>query len=256
MIDALLLDAENALREFNRPGAIAKLREALSIGKGNALIHVRLGILLRDQGELQAAVDQFAAATTLQPNYSDAWREKGVQEGRLKRPVEAEASLRRAIELNPSDFDALASFGGILRKAGRLDEAAAMYSKSVDVSGGHPYPLLMAIKLRARTSGTLVFDDTVRRQLFLAGKMREAQAAANPPIDAPWSMFDIAEIRLFAGNRDLCLDWVKKGLKTSTHKWEPQTFKSALELLGGVAGEPVGLQEVFPLLNAAIDELP
>ena len=39
-MDALLLDAENALRQFNRPSAIAKLREALAIGKGNALIHV------------------------------------------------------------------------------------------------------------------------------------------------------------------------------------------------------------------------
>ena len=83
-------------------------------------------------------MDQFTAATTLQPDYSDAWREKGVQDGCLKRPVEAEASLQRAIDLNPSDFDALASLGGILSKAGWVDEASVLYNKSVHVSGGHP----------------------------------------------------------------------------------------------------------------------
>lgn len=68
-VQPLLLDAENALRRFDRPAAIAKLREALTVGEGNALIHVRLGILLRDQGDLPAAVSEFTAAATLQPKY-------------------------------------------------------------------------------------------------------------------------------------------------------------------------------------------
>ncbi len=255
-VQPLLLDAENALRRFDRPAAIAKLREALTVGEGNALIHVRLGILLRDQGDLPAAVSEFTAATTLQPKYSDAWREKGIQEARLTKNAKGEDALRQAIALNPNDFDALASLGGLLRKTNRLDEAAVMYQRAVDVSGGHPYPLLMALKLGAKTKRSLAIDDTLRRQLFLAGKMRQAQAESNPPFDLPWCMFDLAEIALYSDDPAGFLDWTRKGLATCEHRWEPDTFRSALQLLvdGGV--EPAGLREGLTLIEAAIARLP
>ena len=250
-----LREAENLLRDFNRPGAIAKLREALAAGQGNALIHVRLGILLRDNGDLQEAVAEFTAATALQDDYSDAWRELGIQEARLTKNATGEASLRRAIELNPQDFDALASLGGILRKTGRLEEATTMYERSSDVSNGHPYPLLMALKLRARTTGKLDIDAKLKRQLLLAGKMRQMQATAVQPIDAPWCMFDYAETRLYANDSAGFLDWIRRGLDASTNVWEPDTLRSALQLLvdGGV--ELPGLRDALPLIDAKITEL-
>jgi tetratricopeptide (TPR) repeat protein len=255
-VQPLLLDAENALRRFDRPAAIAKLRQALSVGQGNALIHVRLGILLRDNGDLQAAVREFTTATELQRDYADAWREKGIQEARLTKNAQGEDALRKAIELNPHDFDALASLGGILRKTNRLEEAARMYQRAVDVSGGHPYPLLMALKLRARTSRSLEIDDTLRRQLFLAGKMRQAQAEAIPPFDVPWCMFDLAEVALYSGDAPGFLDWTRKGLAKCEHRWEPETFRSALQLLvdGGV--DPPGLRDGLALIDGALAKLP
>jgi tetratricopeptide (TPR) repeat protein len=255
-VEALLLEAENQLRRFDRPGAIAKLRQALAAGEGNALIHVRLGILLRDNGDLKAAVDEFTAAIQLQPDYADAWREKGIQEARLTKNQQGEQALRKAIELNPQDFDALASLGGILRKTNHLDEAAQMYQRAVEVSGGHPYPLLMSLKLKARTTGSLPIDDTLRRQLFLAEKMRQAQAIASPPFDAPWCMFDLAEIRLYSGDAAGFLDWTRKGLDTCTHSYEPATFRSALQLLSDGGVEPAGLRDGLPLLDAATTRLP
>ena len=255
-IDAFLLDAENALRQFDRPAAIAKLRQALTVSGGNGLIHMRLGILLRDQGDLQGAIDQFSAATTLQPDYSDAWRERGIQEARASKNARGEEALRKAIALNPSDFDALASLGGILRKTNRLDEAAQCYQKAVDVSGGHPYPLLMALKLRARTAHALTIDDTTKRQLFLAEKMRKGQASANPPFDVPWCLFDTAEMRLYAGDAAGFIEWTKKGLDACQHNWEAGTYRSALQLLvdGGV--QLPGLSDGLPLIDAAIKTLP
>lgn len=255
-IDALLRDAENAIRQFDRPAAIAKLRQALIVSGGNALIQVRLGILLRDQGDLPGAIAQFTAATTRQPDYSDAWRERGIQEARQSRNAIGEEALRKAIALNPTDFDALASLGGVLRKTNRLPEAALLYQQAVDASGGHPYPLLMALKLRAREARALTLDDTTRRQLFLAEKMRKAQATANPPFDVPWSLFDTAEMRLYAGDTAGFLEWTTKGLNACEHKYEPQTYRSALQLLvdGGI--ELPGLSEGLPLIDAAIAAIP
>lgn len=254
-VQDLLLQAENAVRDFNRPGAIAKLRQALAVGQGNALVHMRLGILLRDNGDLQAAVDQFTAATQLQENYSDAWREKGIQEGRLTKNKVGEEALRKAVAFNPQDFDALASLAGILRKTDRLAEATEMYQRSSDVSNGHPYPLLMALKLCAKTAGTLTIDNNLRKQLSNAGKMRQMQATANPPIDSPWCMFDLAEVRLYSGDAAGFLKWTREGLEASQNVWEPQTFRSALQLLldGGV--EPSGLRDALPLIDTRIAEL-
>jgi tetratricopeptide (TPR) repeat protein len=254
-VDALLLEAENSLRRFDRPAAIATLRRAIRLSGGNALIQMRLGLLLRDQGDLDGAVEQFTFATELQPEYSDAWRERGINEARLSKNAKGEEALRKAIQLNPEDFDALASLGGILRKTGRLEEALAMYQRAVDVSGGHPYPLLMALKLRARTSGALGLDQRTRRQLAAAEQMRRAQADTNPPIDAPWCMFDLAEMRLYADDPVGFQEWLKKGLNTCAHRYEPETFRSALQLLidGGVRLQ--GLEEALPLIEAKMAAL-
>ena len=82
VVQALLLEAENAVRNFDRPAAISKLREALAAGQGNALVHVRLGILLRDQGDLPGAV---AGVHCGDRNFSRSIRMHGVRRAFRKR---------------------------------------------------------------------------------------------------------------------------------------------------------------------------
>jgi hypothetical protein len=86
--------------------------------------------------------------------------------------------------------------------------------------------------------------------------MRQAQAEAVPPFDVPWCMFDLAEVALYSGDAAAFLEWTRKALATCQHRWEPETFRSALQLLidGGV--EPAGLREGFPLIDAAMAKLP
>jgi tetratricopeptide (TPR) repeat protein len=253
----LLMAAENLIRQFDRPGAIAKLREAIEVTGGNADLHQRLGVLLRDQGELPEAIEQFDAAVKLQPEYGEAWREKGIILGRAsKGSLEAEAALRRAIALNPNDFDALASLGGLLRKAGRFEEALSCYSQSVEVSGGHPYPLLMALKLQARAERKLELSDEQRRQLRQAQIMRRGQAERSPPYDAPWCFFDLGEARLYAGDAAGFLESLGDGLMECSFRWQAETERSSLQLLvdGGVKLE--GLDAGMAALDAAISKLP
>jgi len=257
-VEPILKEVETLIRAFNRPGAIAKLREAnAAMPGGNALIHQRLGLLLRDQGDLQEALSQFDAAVKLQASYSEAWREKGIVQGKLQKgSPEAEAAIRQAIQLNPNDFDALASLGGLLRKMNRLDEALGFYRRAVEVSEGHPYPLLMVIKLEALVRHALVLTDEQRRQLRQAELMRRAQAESVPPLDAPWCFFDMAEIRLYQGDAAGFLDWVKRGLGVCTQRWQAETFRSALLLLvdGGVALD--GLGAGLALIDVETPKLP
>ena len=80
--------------------------------------------------------------------------------------------------------------------------------------------------------------------------MRLAQAEAESPLDSPWCFFDLAEIRLYVGDPDGFLKWLRNGVDRSEHDWQAGTFRSALQLLvdGGV--KPPGLDPGLAELDA------
>jgi hypothetical protein len=186
------------------------------------------------------------------PNYSEAWREKGIVENKLAQiaraalntnPAPGEASLRRATELNPKDFDAFASLGGVLKRAAHFPEALASYEQSVKVSGGHPYPLLNALKLRVQTSGHLALSGPDKLALMRAARVRDGQSKQNPPFDKPWCFFDSAEIKLYQGDARAFLDIAMQGLAQTDEDWQGKTFVDSMKLLLPAAAELPGLKE-------------
>lgn len=258
---ALLHDAENAIRNQDRATAILKYRQAVQVDGGNPLLRMKLGLMLKDQGSWQEALDQFTAAVTYSPNYAEAHREKGIaenklfhQRGRAAGASDGSAALRRAIGLNPQDFDALSSLGGILKRNGDFDAAREMYREATRVSNGHPYPLLNELKLHARTTGELPLAQR-RLALGRAERALRSQVGSQPPYNVPWSFFDLAEIRLYCGDRGEFLQYLQQGLETSEHDWQPQTFRDSLQLLvdGGV--HLAGLKEGLEILDQGIAEL-
>src|ERR1051325_5344947 len=94
-------------------------------------------------------------------------------------PAAGETSLRIAIELNDKDFDAFASLGGVLKRAKRFPQALAAYEQSCKVSGGHPYPLLNALKLRVQVDGKLALSGPDRVALARAERFRGGQSEQN-----------------------------------------------------------------------------
>jgi Flp pilus assembly protein TadD len=152
-IDGPLAQAANEIRKSNWTGAMEVYRQAIKIDPNNPLARMKLGILCRDREIWDEALEQFTRATSVEPGYGEAWREKGIVENKIAQnakktmdtdPAPGESSLRRAIELNNKDFDAYASLGGVLKRARRFAQALAAYEQSYKISGGHPYPLLNA----------------------------------------------------------------------------------------------------------------
>lgn len=155
-VEEMLRRAEDAIRHADAGTAIKLYRDALLADPGNVLTQVKLGILLKEQGgNFAEAAEVLDAATRTAPGYADAWRELGIAQGKLKQTAAGEASLRRAIELNPGDFDAMASLGGIVKRKGDLPAARDLYRESTRVTNGHSYPLLNALTLEAHLAGTL-----------------------------------------------------------------------------------------------------
>src|SRR5262249_28594882 len=110
----------------------------------NVALLMKHGLALRDEGNFEAAIGDFTRITEISPEQGEAQREKGMAENKYlmslakKRGMKpehleaegipsGEASLRRAVQLNPEDFDALSSLGGVLKRQNRLEEAYNCY---------------------------------------------------------------------------------------------------------------------------------
>ncbi|GMO60164.1 hypothetical protein BwSF12_77580 [Bradyrhizobium ottawaense] len=245
-IDATLNDAENAIRSLDWTRAMDVYRTLLKTYPTNVHVRMMLGLLCRDRGIWEEAVDQFDRITASTPLYSEAHREKGVAENKLAQqkrkamdtePAPGELALRRAIELNSKDYDAYASLGGVMKRAGKLQEALDAYEISANLSGGHPYPLLNALKLRVPLTGRLALSSQDKLSLMRAERLREGQSRSTPAFDSPWCFFDLAEMRLYRGDVDGFLLAAKAGLDeiTSNSQWD--TFVGSIELLRPASSE-------------------
>ncbi len=267
-LDMLLRDAEEAVLRGDLAVARTIYQILLRLDPSSLLARMKLGMVLKNEGNIFEAHEEFATLVRLYPEYAEAWREKGVVESLILRKFpdkdrkqwapHAIRSFERATAMNPDDADAWASWGGLLRRIGEEKEALAKYAKGAEVSDGHPYPLLNAVKLDAKLSGSakLRFDHELMRK---ARDIRDAQASHKPPQDAPWSFFDLAEIRLFTGDSDGFLATVEDGLATineKQNKWQVKTFRDGLnETLVETGIDLPGLSDGLKLLEEKLEAL-
>ncbi len=255
-IESRLRRAENFLRMADWNAAIQEFRGASQAYPLNPLIRMRLGLLLRDRDNWREALTQFEAAISLAENYSEAWREKGVAENKLASndeligdPAPGENALRRALVLNPNDFDALASLGGILKRAGRLSPALQAYRDSTELSNGHPYPLLNSIKMQAYLEQRLDLNQATKRLLGRAEHALRTQIAQTPPYNAPWCFFDLAELVLFQQKQAEFMELAKQGLSYCSADWQPRTWLTSLKFLRPAARSLPGLEDGIRIVS-------
>jgi tetratricopeptide (TPR) repeat protein len=255
-IESDLRDAENAIRVQDWNKAISAYKKALAADPENNLLHQRLGLLLKDHGTWREALQQFNEAIATAPTYAEAYREKGIAENKIYHSAQHREgasdgvnSLREAIRLNPDDYDALSSLGGALKRAGQIPEALEKYERAVEVSHGHSYPLLNALKLRAQLNHKLEINPKMRFLLERAERSLRAQVATDPPYDAPWSFFDLAEIRLYSGDKDGFLSFATKGVDHAARKSQVETFLKALQSLLDSGIKVPGLVEGIDMLK-------
>jgi tetratricopeptide (TPR) repeat protein len=255
--------AEEAIRRQDPEAAIEEYEKAVAAAPGNAMLHFKLGLLHKYKARWAEAAAQFEAATRIAPDYAEAHRELGIARNKLLRPdapagtPTGEAELRKAVELNPRDYDARASLGGVLKRQGDLAGALEQYEAAAGLSDGHPYPLLNALKIRAARDKAMTLDEATTFRLARAEKFRRSQADGAPPIDAPWCYFDLAEIHLYQGSKDDFLKAIDEGtLATATRSWQARTFREGLEMLAAAGYTPPGLAEGIEKLKKAETLLP
>jgi len=87
------------------------------------MAHNNLGVVLRERGERDAAVEHYRRALELRPEYPEAHNNMGIARSAEGRHQEALASFGEALRLRPANPEALANMAVALTALGRHREA-------------------------------------------------------------------------------------------------------------------------------------
>lgn len=106
-------------------------RHALAVTENNYIAHNNLGIILDDQGQTGAAIDQYQEALRLKPDYALAHINLGTA---LSQKNEADAAIdqyQEALRLNPNFALAHYDLGVALEKKNRIDAAVSQFQQAI-----------------------------------------------------------------------------------------------------------------------------
>ena len=102
-------------------------RDTLAKNPGAWLAHNNLGIVLRQQGRVQEAIDHYNEALQSNPTYALAHNNLGVALKQMGKFEEAIDQYQQALRLEPDYVEARDNLGNALRLTGRMTEAIEQY---------------------------------------------------------------------------------------------------------------------------------
>jgi tetratricopeptide (TPR) repeat protein len=100
---------------------------------------MNLGDALARKGQSDDAILHYDEAIRLQPNYADAYYNRGTVLFAKGRTDEAIADLTKVLEMHPNDADAHTSLGNALLQKGSLREAIAQYLTALTLAPEDPH---------------------------------------------------------------------------------------------------------------------
>jgi len=105
--------------------------------KPSAAAHSGLGYALNQLGRLDEAAAEHDKAVALDPSSAEVHRNRALTQARQKKYDEAIASYRRAVAIEPR-VSTYYSLAGVLRAAGRTEEAQEEYRRGQELSRPQP----------------------------------------------------------------------------------------------------------------------
>ncbi len=108
-------------------------RGVLVLQPDDAEMHFRLGLVLAELKQTDAAVAAYRQALSLQPAYPDAWNNLGNLLKALDCDAEAEEAYQKALQQRPEDAAIHGNLGQLLQKNARHAEAAAALRQALSL---------------------------------------------------------------------------------------------------------------------------
>jgi tetratricopeptide (TPR) repeat protein len=109
-------------------------RKTLATNPDCWLANNNLGILLKDQGRIDEAIEHYHKAIQINPNWCESLDNLGVALAARGQFDEAIENYRKAIQINPNSPETLNNLGVILAAQGRFDEAIENYRKAIQIN--------------------------------------------------------------------------------------------------------------------------
>jgi len=154
-IDSAQLD--KAISHFEAAATIRHGKTNKHYNVGSAFIEMNLADALARKGQSDDAMVHYQQAITLEPNYADAYYNRGnvlFAKGQID---DAIADWEKALLLQPNDADAHTSLGNALLRKGSINEAIAHYETALALAPEDPHSRNNLAWLLATSS-----DDKIR----------------------------------------------------------------------------------------------
>src|SRR6266545_6987923 len=90
---------------------------------GGAETHYKKGIELLEKQQLEPAITELLAATRLKPRFADAYKALGVAQARKGYLKAAIIAFRKAIAIDPGNYEAQLGLASMLQQTGDVEGA-------------------------------------------------------------------------------------------------------------------------------------
>lgn len=121
--------------------AVASTQRALDVDPSNGVYANALGEMLRAQGQSERARSHFERATQVQPGYARAWSNLGQANLQRDRIDDAVACLEEAVRLNPGYVIAWNTLGAALQHKQQHEAAIAAFQRAIALAPDYPEAL-------------------------------------------------------------------------------------------------------------------
>jgi tetratricopeptide (TPR) repeat protein len=111
---------------------IDRLSEAIKRNPNHADLHYRLGLLYRNRGQIEDAINAFRGAVAINPTYMKALIKLGLAHSDNDQPAEAVKVLQRAVEIQPDYVDLHYQLGLLFAKRNQFEIAVEHYERAVN----------------------------------------------------------------------------------------------------------------------------
>ena len=122
-------------REYDK--AVGHYTEAIDLNPEYAQAYNNRGIVYADKGEMDKAIQDYNTAIDLNPEHANAYNNRGVA---YKNKGEIDAAIQdynKAIDLNPEHVNAYNNRGVAYKNKGEIDAAIQDYTKAIDLNSEH-----------------------------------------------------------------------------------------------------------------------
>ncbi len=181
--------------DFDWRGAEAEYRQAFELAPGSGDAAASLARQLATFLELDRAIELTQQALATDPLHSRWYASLAVDFYALNRLEEAEAAIRRAIELQPG---AVWLHGAVLT--------------NIEIRRGDPKAALAAAE---QEPPSFFRESALAKALQIGGNRAAAEAALETLLDkgASWDPYDVAQVYAMRGDADKTFEWLEQAWK-------------------------------------------